>query len=75
MGVGLQHISKEYVNNIKIPIPSLEKQQEIVKYLDDNNNYIKQLEKEIENKKLLAQQFIKAVINNNEFNDNKYYKN
>lgn len=33
-GVGLQHISKEYINNIKIPIPSLERQQEIVKYLD-----------------------------------------
>lgn len=29
-GVGLQHISKEYINNIKIPIPSLERQQEIV---------------------------------------------
>ena len=35
VGVGLQHISKEYIsNNIKIPIPSLNKQQEIVKYLD-----------------------------------------
>lgn len=34
VGVGLQHISKEYISNIKIPIPSLDKQQEIVKYLD-----------------------------------------
>jgi type I restriction-modification system DNA methylase subunit/restriction endonuclease S subunit len=34
VGVGIQHISKEYINNIKIPIPSLERQQEIVKYLD-----------------------------------------
>jgi type I restriction-modification system DNA methylase subunit len=34
VGVGLQHISKEYINNVKIPIPSLERQQEIVKYLD-----------------------------------------
>ena len=34
LGVGLQHISKEYIINIKIPIPSLERQQEIVKYLD-----------------------------------------
>ena len=34
VGVGLQHISKEYITNIKIPIPSLEHQQEIVKYLD-----------------------------------------
>jgi len=34
VGVGLQHISKEYSSNIKIPIPSLERQQEIVNYLD-----------------------------------------
>jgi type I restriction-modification system DNA methylase subunit len=34
VGAGLQHISKEYISNIKIPIPSLERQQEIVKYLD-----------------------------------------
>jgi len=34
IGVGLQHISKDYISNIKIPIPSLERQQEIVKYLD-----------------------------------------
>ena len=34
IGVGIQHISKEYVKNIKIPFPPLEKQQEIVNYLD-----------------------------------------
>jgi type I restriction-modification system DNA methylase subunit len=34
VGVGLKHISKDYISNIKIPIPSLERQQEIVKYLD-----------------------------------------
>lgn len=34
VGVGLQHISKEYINNVKIPIPPLKRQKEIVKYLD-----------------------------------------
>ena len=34
IGVGIKHISKEYLSNIKIPIPSLEKQEEIVKYLN-----------------------------------------
>jgi len=34
IGVGLQHISKEYINNIKIPIPSIERQQEIVEECD-----------------------------------------
>jgi type I restriction enzyme S subunit len=33
-GVGLQHISKQYTQSIKIPIPSLERQQQIVEYLD-----------------------------------------
>ena len=34
IGAGLQHISKDYISNIKIPIPSVETQQEIVNYLD-----------------------------------------
>jgi len=34
IGVGLQHISKEYVSQIKIPVPPLERQREIVEYLD-----------------------------------------
>ena len=34
VGVGIQHISKEYLSSIKIPIPSLDRQQEVVKYLD-----------------------------------------
>jgi len=34
IGVGLQHISKDYIENIEIPIPSLERQKEIVEYLD-----------------------------------------
>jgi type I restriction-modification system DNA methylase subunit len=64
MGVGLQHISKEYINNIKIPIPSLEKQQEIVDFLDANNNHIKQLENEIKHTKKIAHQFIKGINKN-----------
>lgn len=34
VGVGLQHISKDYISKIKIPIPTLERQQELVSYLD-----------------------------------------
>jgi hypothetical protein len=30
VGVGLKHISKDYVRNIKIPFPSVERQQEII---------------------------------------------
>ena len=62
IGVGLQHISKEYINNIKIPILSLEHQKKIVKYCEYNDTLIKQLEKEIENNKKQAQQFITNII-------------
>ena len=57
-------ISMEKLKSLKIPIPSLEKQKEIVAYCDANNNLIKQLENEIENNKNLAQQFIKGIVKN-----------
>lgn len=47
--------------SIKIPIPSLERQKEIVEYCEYNDTLIKQLEKEIENNKRLAQQFITNI--------------
>jgi type I restriction enzyme S subunit len=34
IGVGLQHISKQYIKNIKIPFPPLETQKNIVEYFD-----------------------------------------
>jgi restriction endonuclease S subunit len=45
--------------SIKIPIPPLERQKEIVEY---NDTLIKQLEKEIENNKNQAQQFITGIV-------------
>lgn len=47
---------------IKIPIPSLERQKEIVEYCEYNDTLIKQLEKEIENNKKQAQQFITGIV-------------
>ena len=49
--MGIKHLSKEYINNIEIPIPSIEKQEEIVKILDNNDMIIKNLEKMIEDNK------------------------
>ena len=48
--------------SIKIPIPSLDRQQEIVEYCKYNDALIKQLEKEIENNKKQAQQFITGIV-------------
>jgi len=63
-GVAIKNISKTNIAGIKIPIPSLEKQQTIVAYLDANSERIKQLENEIENNKELAEQFIKGIVKN-----------
>jgi type I restriction-modification system DNA methylase subunit len=57
-------VSFDDFETIKIPIPSLEKQKEIVAYCDYNTNLIKQLENEIENNKELAEQFIKGIVKN-----------
>jgi hypothetical protein len=47
---------------IKIPLPSYERQKEIVEYCEYNNTFIKQLEIEIEkNNKDAQQQFIKNI--------------
>jgi type I restriction enzyme M protein len=62
IGANQKKISKEYISNIKIPIPSLERQQEIVEYCEYNDTLIKQLEKEIENNKKLAYQFITDIV-------------
>ena len=34
VGAGMQHISKEFICSIKIPIPTIERQKDIVRYLD-----------------------------------------
>jgi len=47
---------------IKIPIPSLERQKEIIEYCEYNDALVKQLEKEIENNKKQAQQFITGIV-------------
>ena len=55
-------INQENFYKLKIPIPSLERQKEIVEYCEYNDILIKQLEKEIENNKKQAQQFITGIV-------------
>ena len=61
-GVAQPHIYSKDLQNNKIPIPSLERQKEIVEYCEYNATLIKQLEKEIENNKKQAQQFITEIV-------------
>lgn len=56
------NIDMKELMQLKIPIPSLERQQEIIEYCEYNDTLIKQLEKEIENNKKQAQQFITGIL-------------
>jgi restriction endonuclease S subunit len=58
----LGHIDMNKFKEFKIHIPSLERQKEIVEYCEYNDTLIKQLEKEIENNKKQAQQFITGIV-------------
>ena len=55
-------VSFDDFKTIKIPVPSIERQTEIVEYCEYNDTLIKQLEKEIENNKKQAQQFITGIV-------------
>jgi len=55
-------INQENFYKLKIPIPSLERQKEIVDYCEYNYTLINQLKKEIENHKKQAQQFITGIV-------------
>lgn len=60
-GLGLQHITKVSINNISIPVPSIERQQEVIKYCDEINDDIKGLNIDIENKKKRAEEYVNNV--------------
>jgi type I restriction enzyme S subunit len=57
----IKHISSTSIKGIKIPIPSLEKQNDIVEYCERNDKNIKQLEEEIENNKIRMVQNMKNL--------------
>lgn len=55
-------INQENFYKLTIPIPSLAKQKKIVDYCESNDKLILQLEREIEENKLIAQQFITSFV-------------
>ena len=61
-GVGIPNITKGTLETLKIPIPTLERQVEIVEYCECNDMLIEQLEREIENDKKQAQLFITSIV-------------
>lgn len=69
-GVGIKHISKEYINQIKIPIPSLEIQEDIIKKCEFLTDFNKKLESDIKDlkecDKIEYDCFLRNNINNQE---------
>ena len=55
-------INQENFYKLKIPIPSIDRQKEIVEYCEYNTTLIKQLENEIANNKKQSQQFITSIV-------------
>jgi len=61
-GTAQPHIYSKNLEKLKIHIPSLEKQKEIIEYCESNNNLIKQLENEIEQNKIQANLFLSSIV-------------
>ena len=62
LGLAIPKLSIERLMTLKIPIPSIEKQKEIIKYLEFNDNLIKTLEKENEINKNNAELLMKQIL-------------
>jgi restriction endonuclease S subunit len=61
-GTAQKAIDIDEFKSIKIPIPSLERQGEIVEYCEYNDVLIEQLKKEIENNKNQAKLFLERSV-------------
>ena len=68
-GVAHPKLSGSNLKSIKISIPSLEKQKEIINYCEYNDTLIKQLEIEIEQNKIMAKEFITNIMKNSVTNN------
>ena len=68
-GVAQKVISKSNLKLIKLPIPSIERQQEIIKYCESKDILIKQLENDIIQNKKEAKLFILNIVKSIDQND------
>jgi len=56
--IGNGSLNKKTIRALTILVPSIERQKQIIEFCEHKDNLIKQLEKEIENNKQIAQEFI-----------------
>ena len=55
-------VSFDDFKTVQIPIPSIVRQKEIVKYCEANDNLMKHLDVEIKNNKKQAAQFMSGIV-------------
>ncbi len=60
-GSTIKNLSKNYVEQIKIPLPTLKLQKSIVKYIDNINYLMQVLEEQIDNNKRLMKNIINKL--------------
>ena len=61
-GVGLQHLSKDYLNDILIPMLTRNQQDEILEMLVDINAAIENADKSMKKAKLLMMKILKEYL-------------
>ena len=61
-GVGCGWMNKEQMRKVKIPIPNLEIQKQIIEFYENSNKEIEKLENEIKFKKNIEKQYISNLI-------------
>lgn len=61
-GSAQPHVYSKDLQNLQIPIPSLNKQRQIVSYCDNNNRKIEQLKLEIKQNKKLIKSYLDNII-------------
>jgi len=64
-GIGIPHLSKKNLECIKLKIPSKEKQKQIVEYCDNISNMVTDVEKQIENNKVLTKNILETYLKDN----------
>jgi type I restriction enzyme S subunit len=76
IGLGIKHVSKDFIKNISIPIPTLEVQQEIINKIDSVNSLIDHLENEFDKVKEDYNKNLKTIFQfDNQINEGKQEEN
>ncbi|ADO67417.1 putative type I restriction modification enzyme, M and S domains [Cafeteria roenbergensis virus] len=67
-GAGIKHISKDYIRNLKIPIPSSETQEEIIQQIEILNKEIKNNEDKIKNNQNISKMYMEMMMKKHQDN-------